>query len=133
MSQNPISSDDLAARFGLGADELRKPCEERLFSNLANFINPWREIFSSLLSRIDIDDINNENNSEQAKRIAALHKWKERKGSEATYKILVRALLDNGVMDQAESMCKLLARKFSQQGMCHNQVLIIQFRTHITI
>ena len=66
----------IAAKVGLGAEELRKPCDDRLFPLLANFVHPWRLVFSSLLSEVDLDDIDQEKQScsEQEKRVAALRK-----------------------------------------------------------
>ena len=107
----------VAAKVGLGAEELGKPCDDRLFHLLANFVHPWRLTFSSLFSRIDLDDIDQENRSrsEQEKRVAALRKWKARKGREATYGVLLGAILDSGNVDQAELLCEQIADQ-SQNG-----------------
>ena len=109
----------IAAKVGLGAEELSKPCEDCLFPLLANFVHPWRLVFSSLLNEVDLDDIDQENQSrsEQEKRAAALRKWKARKGHGATYGVLLGAILDGGKVDQAELLCQLLAlRPPSDQG-----------------
>ena len=99
----------IAAKLDLGVEELRKPCEDCLFPLLANFVHPWRLVFSSLLSDVDLDDVDKENQSEQEKRVAALRKWKARSGREATYDILLEAILISGRMDQAELLCQLLS------------------------
>ena len=104
----------IAAKLGLGVEELRKPCEECLFPLLADFIDQWRLVFSSLLSGVELDDVDKENQSEQEKRVAALRKWKARRGSEATYDILLEAILISGRMDQAELLCQFLS--LQQQG-----------------
>ena len=104
-----ISAEDVANEIGLAADELSKPCENNQLSFLAIFFREWRVIFSSLLSEIDLGDVDRENHTEQEKRIAALRKWKARKGDRATYEVLVDALLNNGEKDQAESLCKFLS------------------------
>ena len=117
LSRNRALS--IAAKVGLGAEELSKPCDDRLFPLLANFVHPWRLVFSSLLSEVDVDDVAEENQSrsEQEKRVAALRKWKARKGHEATYSVLVKAVLDQGKVDQAELICQLLAlQPHSEQG-----------------
>ena len=75
-------------------------------------------MFESLLSQIDLDDIDKENYSEEEKRISALRKWKARNGHGATYEVLVDTLLSKGKMDQAECVCHLLIRQLSQQGGC---------------
>ena len=109
----------IAAKVGLGAEELSKPCEDCLFPLLANFVHPWRLVFSSLLNEVDLDDVEQEtpSRSEQEKRVAALRKWKARKGREATYGVLLGAILDSGKVDQAELLCQLLAlQPSSDQG-----------------
>ena len=119
MSSSRNRALSIAAKVGLGAKELSKPCDDRLFSLLANFVHPWRLIFSPLLSEVDLDDVAEENQSrsEQKKRVAALRMWKKRKGHEATYDVLVKAVLDNGNVDQAEALCQLLALQLqSEQG-----------------
>ena len=73
-------------------------------------------IFESLLSEIDLGDINRDKPTEEEKRIAALRKWKARKGYEATYEILVCVLLSKGERYQAESLCKILAGHLSDNN-----------------
>ena len=102
----------IATEVGLGAKELSKQCEESLFLLLADFLHPWRLVFSSLLSDVDIDDVDRENQSEPEKRVAALRKWKVRNGHGATYYILVEAVLNSSRLDQAELICKHLAVHF---------------------
>lgn len=120
MSLSRDQTLSIAAKVGLGTEELRKPCDDRLFPLLANFVHPWRLVFSSLLSEVDLDDIDQEkqSRSEQEKRVAALRKWKASKGHEATYGALLGAILDNGKVDQAEMLCQLLALQpqSSEQG-----------------
>ena len=110
MTSTRDRSLKIATKAGLGAEELNRPCEDNLFASLANFVHPWRLVFSSLLSEMDLDDVDEENQSrsEQEKRVAALRKWKARKGREATYAVLLGVLLDSGKMDQAELLCEQL-------------------------
>ena len=109
----------IAAKVGLSAEELSKPCDDRLFPLLANFVHPWRLIFSSLLSEVDLDDIveENQSRSEQEKRVAALRKWKARKGHEATYGAVLGAILDSGKVDQAELLCEQVALQTDSQAV----------------
>ena len=118
MSLSRDQALSIAARVGLGAEELRKPCDDCLFPLLANFVHPWRLVFSSLLSEIDLDDVHRENSSEEEKRLGALRKWKTRNAHKATYGSLVKAILDHGKVDQAEMLCQLLALQpqSSEQG-----------------
>ena len=101
MSFSRDRSLSIAAKVGLGAEELSKPCDDRLFPLLANFVHPWRLVFSSLLSEVDLDDIDQEKQSRSEQETS--------NGHEATYDSLVKAVLDHGKVDQAEMLCQLLA------------------------
>ena len=105
-----VSAEDVAYGIGLAAGELSKPCDSNIIPSLADCFREWEVIFGSLLSEIDVDDVKEENTTGVKKRIAALRKWRARNGSEATYKILVDALLNRGEQYQAENLChKILA------------------------
>lgn len=104
-----MSVEDFATTFGLGADELKKPYDDRLLPLLADYIHPWRLVFESLLNQVDLDDIKKENDTEEERRTSALRKWKERSGHKATYEALIKILLGRGRTNQAESICQLLA------------------------
>ena len=105
-----VSAEDVAYLIGLSADELSKPCDSNIIPSLADCFSQWKVIFGSLLSDLDLSDVDKENSIEEEKRIAALRKWKARNGCEATYKVLVDALLNKGERYQAENLCrKILA------------------------
>ena len=104
-----ISAEEVANGVGLAADELSKPCDDSIIPSLADCFRQWRVTFGSLLSQIDLGDVDRENTTEEEKRIAGLRKWKVRNGCEATYKILVDTLLNRGERSDAENICKILA------------------------
>ena len=104
-----VSAEDVAYLIGLSADELSKPCDSNIIPSLADCFSQWKVIFGSLLSDLDLSDVDKESSTEEEKRIAALRKWKARNGCEATYKVLVDALLNRGERYQAENLCKILA------------------------
>ena len=110
-----ISAEEVANEVGLAADELSKPCDSTVIPSLADCFSEWRVLFESLLSELDLDDVDKENATKEEKRIAALRKWKARNGSEATYKVLVGVLLKKGERYQAESLCKILADHLSYE------------------
>ena len=112
-----ISARDLATDLGLAADKLSKPCDSKIIPSLSDCFSQWRVVFASLLSEIDLGDINRENHTEEEKRIAALHKWKARKGDGATYEVVVNALLNIGEKGQAESLCKILSDSLSDNNL----------------
>lgn len=47
-------------------------------------------------------------NDEEGWRFALLSKWKDTKGSEATYRMLIRALLEIGCREDAEALLELI-------------------------
>lgn len=55
-----------------------------------------------------MDDIDRKSVSEDEKRATFFAKLKEKKGSGATYEVLISALLGIECVDDAESVCKLL-------------------------
>ena len=116
MAQISPGVAEVATVVGLAADELSKPCDSSIIPSLADCFREWRVIFGSLLSDLDLGDVDRENTTEEEKRIAALRKWRDRKGREATYKILVDALLNKGERYQAESLCKTLADQLSNKN-----------------
>ena len=126
MAHGAISAEEVANEVGLAADELSKPCDSNIIPSLADCFSQWRVIFASVLSKIDLGDVDRENHTEKEKRIAALGKWKNSNGIRATYKVLVSALLGNGEKDQAELLCRLLAYQLrQQQGGCHLLIALV--------
>jgi hypothetical protein len=111
-----ISAQEVANGVGIATDELSKPCDSGIIPSLADCFSQWRVIFGSLLSEVDLGDIDREKPTEEEKRIAALRKWRDRKGREATYKVLVDVLLNRGERYQAESLCKILTDHLSDKN-----------------
>ena len=104
-----ISPQDVAARIGLDPKELDKSCEEKYLPSLAVFVHPHRLVFSHLLSPVDIDDAEQcVGPSGEEKRLGCLRKWKARHGSEATFNVIVQAVLLSGYVDNAEAICRQL-------------------------
>ena len=101
-----LSPQEIAARVGLHAKELEQPFEESLFPYVSDYVHPWRPVFYYLLAPIKLDDIDKECHSEQEKRLRCLREWKATNGARATVSSLVDALLRNGIIDNAEAICR---------------------------
>ena len=52
------------------------------------------------------DDIKRDEKSEPERKLALFKKWKQTKGSGATYKAIIAAFLKIELMDDAEKVCK---------------------------
>ena len=69
----------------------------------------WRKLPSYLdLEDAVLSDLEKDAKTEEERRAGLLKKWKREKGSEATYQVLIKALLDIKCKEDAESVCKLL-------------------------
>ena len=76
----------------------------------------WKSLPSYLgLETIVADDISRSGGREEEKRHGFLLKWRDIRGSRATYKHLIEALLDMKCVDDAEKVCKLLKDSTSLQ------------------
>lgn len=115
-------AEDVAHRLDVDPRLLEGSCEEAVLPSLATFVHPWREVFGFLLAPLDLDDVNAECRTEQEKRLSSLRKWKERRGTKATYAELINALLNNGNVDKAEDLCRHIQTISKEQGKCCNLV-----------
>jgi hypothetical protein len=73
------------------------------------YCGKWRLLAPYLgMKTIDAKDIDRGPGDEEEKRSDFLNKWKDAKGSNATYKVLIGALLDTRYRNDAEGVCKIL-------------------------
>jgi len=78
---------------------------------------PWKRLCPYLeMERNLVFDLTKFTLTEGGRRYSFFLKWKESKGSAATYKKLISALLEIKCVDDAECICKLL-----QRGSQHSQ------------
>ena len=69
----------------------------------------WKSLPAYLkMERIIASDIDTKPIEEEEKRKNFFFKWQDEKGSKATYKVLIEALLEMKCKEDAESVCKLL-------------------------
>ena len=75
----------------------------------------WDKLHPFLeMERIEASDVNQSRGSPEGKRIAFFSKWKDQKGSEATYKKLICSLLITKSVDDAEKICRLIQPTLQQ-------------------
>ena len=105
--------DDLAARAGV--IDINRECGTDDILSLASFCDPWQLVGRHLhLSEAQISAIDGDNRSTDLKRLGTLQKWKEMFVFNATYRVLVEALIDCSKVQQASEVCKYLAQKESR-------------------
>lgn len=88
----------------------------------------WRPLHSYLeLEEIVVSDIDRDcrHVEEADKRNAFFREWKRRKGSEATYRKLVYALLKTECRKDAENVCKLLAETLGRNSSSSSEANIL--------
>ena len=69
----------------------------------------WRDLPPYLeLDRIVVNEIKRDYGDERERRKGFFSRWKERRGSRATYRSLIRALLRIGCREDAEHVCSVL-------------------------
>lgn len=69
----------------------------------------WRDLPSRLgLPSILVEDIDRSGAEEGEKQLNFFREWRERQGRDATYKKLIRALLDTRCREDAEFVCWLV-------------------------
>ena len=74
----------------------------------------WRSLPSHLKMKTIIKkDIDRESKSEDEKRLAFFERWQQERGSDATYKALINALLKISCRQDAEKVCELLQKFLS--------------------
>ena len=104
MSDSVIST--LCAHFELVDHDLDKEISDLHLDEIAQARCTYWKSLPSRLGLQDVD-IDKDFSKEFDKRREFFQQWKQKKGSEATYRSLVRALLDIKQRHDAEYVCKL--------------------------
>ena len=107
MSDQVIST--LCAQFGVAYHNLDEVISDLHLDEIGlSRCTYWKSLPSRLgLSKVIAKDNDRDLQKEREKRCEFLQQWKQRKGSKATYRSLVRALLDIDQRLDAEYVCKL--------------------------
>ena len=98
----------------------------------------WRKLPTHLeMSKIVINDIDKSQGSEEVKRSDFFSRWKDIRGSDATYKQLVIALLEVNCRQDAEDVLKILKESISkgeqQQKTSNNAASVVSTKGIIII
>ena len=110
MAASSIDVSSLLSKYQLKEEHISKQVSDKLLDKISRTccqkwrsLHPWLDM-KGIVGQ-DIDELSTDG---EGKRKAFLEKWKSVKGSEATYKKLVCALLEIECKDDAESVLKLI-------------------------
>lgn len=106
-----VTVDDITSRYGLKKEDLDKECT--LTSDMLKIINKvtdWKTTGTYLgIPKEKLASIEEENRTEEQRRIAVVQTWKEREGRRATYLKLAATLNLRGRNDLVEDICGMIA------------------------
>lgn len=106
-----MSLSCLLKRFQLKEEDLKKQITDKHLDEIScTCCRKWKLLRSRIeMEEIVEHDIEKGPGDEEDKRRKFLRKWKNTKGSGATYEVLITALLEIKCVEDAECICKLLA------------------------
>lgn len=105
--------------FGLSEQHYNQTVSDVHVNTIStSYCEKWRLLHSHLeLEKIVVSDSDRNHGHEVDKRNAFFSEWKEKKGSEATYRKLVSALLKTDRKQDAEGVCRLLAESVCKENL----------------
>ena len=105
-----ITLEQLLSRAGLASVSIDKECSDDHILKISLFLENWELVASFLsLKPPQIEVVKHDSNGDlKLMRLKALQKWKSLFVFNATYHVLLGALLINGFTDQALQVCRLL-------------------------
>lgn len=106
-----LTVSDLVSRAGVR--DITVTCEDKDLVHLARFCDPWK-LVGQHLQVPNLDDLLADESNEGLRRIAVLKRWKGKFAYNATYEVLVNALLVCDKTDEARKVCEFLAKKQSE-------------------
>ena len=103
-----VTVSELVEAVGISEASLRERCTDEHLNIVARFLD-WRTAAPRLgLSENEIEDIEDEDRRNEARRRKTLQIWKRKHCFKATYRRLVEVFLCLGRADHAEELCRLL-------------------------
>ena len=110
MATGPsLTAEKIAEESGVPRAKLDEECSKEHINEISLFLTSWKTLAPHLyLEDTDIEEIDQDGKTEQEKKLKTLQKWKERFIFQATYKVLMEALLKIGKADRVRKVCHLL-------------------------
>ena len=116
-----LTLEDLIAKSGV--KNVNRECTDGDILAFGDFCDPWRQVGMYLgLDSAELSAIDEDNRTVSLKRLGTFQKWKSKFAFNATYRVLITALLKCGKADQALKVCQILAQK-EGTGIYDNAIL----------
>ena len=109
--------DKIVDHYKLTEDHISQQISDAHLDEVAQFCLDWRKLTSHLKMQTSIvADIERDHVKQEERRCEFFRTWKQQNGFDATYKILIGALLERERRDDAERVCKLLKTSLTQHA-----------------
>ena len=115
----PVSVEHLLNDYNLTEEDCGQVISDICMHDICmSYCRKWNQMAHHLgMTPIMVNDINRNCITEEEKRIEFFSKWREMKGSDATYGSLIRALLAINFRADAEGVCKVLLRSSNSAAL----------------
>ena len=107
---SPSELDSLLATHEVARENSNQQISDKDIDKISQSCGfPYGRLSSYLgMKRVSAQDAKHDGKSEPDRRVSLLEAWKQMKGSDATYKALIAALLEMERRDDAEIICNFL-------------------------
>ena len=109
MASKPPTIEDLVQRANIPKGCLDHECSIQDLQHVAKYCMKWKQIGHQLHLDSFISDIDSDHACEEDKRIAMLTTWKEVFAYDATFRMLIEALISCGYVQSARQIVEYLA------------------------
>ena len=114
ISHKTVTIENVANRAGISLDTLSDECSPTVLLDLAKYCVDWQLVGKRLgLPDADITAVDNDNTTEDRKRVGVLEKWKER-SLRTSYRVFIEALLSQEMTQAAVEACKVIGAASSR-------------------
>ena len=95
--------------YNLTEDMLKIRCSKEHIYKIEQFIS-WKEVGRHLpkIGSVELSDMDVDSRTEPQRRERLMALWEERNANEATYDVLIDAMIKAQKLDEATEVCKLL-------------------------
>lgn len=109
-----LSLDEVLQRYGLKEEHLNISCSLEQRSEIAEAIVNWKDLAPAIgLDEKDVITIKSDHQDYRSQCSAALTRWEEIKGKEATYLSLAKALTAKRNASCVEKLCEIFKKYYA--------------------